>query len=132
MSKNQKDRYAVAVGKRLAAARKAAATRITQARAAELYEQITGEVITSQAIANYEQGLRLPSPPTVAALCQIYGTATTSEVLGLQDGPQSMRELTLLRKYRAADERGKYAIERLADVESSEMTGDPSKPQTAA
>lgn len=84
---------------------------------------MTGEELTAQAIANYEQGIRLPSPPTVVALCKIYGTSTTSEILGLDDGPQSMRELALLMKYRLADDRGKSAIDRLADVESPELTG---------
>lgn len=132
MTGNQKDSYTVAVGERLAAARRAAPDRITQAKAAERLAELTGEELTAQAIANYEQGIRLPSPPTVAALCKIYGTATTASVLGLEDGPQSMRELALLQKYRLADDRGKYVIDRLADVESPDVTGDEFKPGTAA
>jgi len=124
MAKNQRDSYTVAVGKRLAAARRAAEPPITQARAAELLAELTGEELSAQAIANYEQGIRLPSPPTVAALCKVYGTATASFVLGLDDGPQSMREALLLTKYRLADERGKYAIDRVADVESPDLSGE--------
>ena len=123
MVENQRDSYTVAVGKRLADARRNASPRITQARAAELFANETGEEISSQAIANYEQGIRLPSPPTVAVLCRIYGTATAPAVLGLEDGPQNMREATLLQKYRLADDRGKYAIDRIADVESPEVSG---------
>ncbi len=124
MPKKQRDSYTVAVGERLAAARRAVVPKLTQAKAAELFGAATGEEISAQAIANYEQGTRLPSPPTVAALCTIYGTTTASAVLGLSDGPQSIRESALLHKYRLADDRGKYAMDRLADVESLEVTGD--------
>lgn len=132
MSENQKDSYTVSVGERLAAARRAAATKITQAKAAELFTELTGDELTSQAIANYEQGTRLPSPPTVAALCKIYGTSTTAEILGLDDGPQSMRELALLKKYRLADDRGKYALDRLADAESASLTEGRQRGNSAA
>lgn len=131
MSENQRDSYTVAVGKRLAEARRATVPRITQAKAAELLTAATGEELSAQAIANYEQGIRLPAPPTVAALCKIYGTATAPYVLGLEDGPQSMREVSLLRKYRMADERGKYAIDRIADVESPPVEGDDARSDVA-
>ena len=121
MSKNQKDSYTVAVGDRLAAARKEVVPKMTQAKAAERLTIAMGEEITSQAIANYEQGIRLPHPRIIDALCEIYGTATPSFVLGLHDAPQSMREMTLLRKYRLADQRGKYALDRLADSESAAL-----------
>lgn len=131
MQENQRDSYTVAVGKRLAAARREAVPRITQAKAAELLALETGEELSAQAIANYEQGTRLPAPPTVAALCKIYGTATAPYVLGLEDGPQSMRETSLLRKYRMADERGRYAIDRIADIESPDIAGDSEKSDVA-
>lgn len=119
MPKNHKDSYAVAVGERLAAARKAAVPTITQAKAADEVTKITGKSISPTAIANYEQGARLPSPPTIDALCQIYGTATPSFILGLSDAAQSVRELKMLQKYRIADDRGKYAIDSLADSQSA-------------
>lgn len=119
MSTNQKDSYAVAVGERLAAARKAAVPPMTQAKAAERLSEIIGKTFGSTTVANYEQGLRLPAPPVVDALCQIYGTATASSILGLRDAARSVRELKMLEKYRLADERGKYAIDSLAESQSA-------------
>lgn len=119
MPTNQKDSYAVAVGERLAAARKAAVPPMTQAKAAERLSETIGRMFSSTAVSNYEQGLRLPGPPVVDALCQIYGTATASFILGLSDAAQSVRELKMLEKYRVADERGKYAIDSLADSQSA-------------
>lgn len=118
MSKNQKDSYALAVGERLAVARKEAVPKMTQARAAEQLSKLMRRDFSPTALANYEQGLRLPSPPVVDALCQIYGTATASYILGLSDAARSVRELKMLEKYRIADERGKYAIDSLADSQS--------------
>lgn len=86
--------------------------------------EMTGREVTAQAVANYEQGIRLPSPMTVDALARIYGNVTASYILGLSDAPQSMRERSLLAKYRMADDRGKYAIDRIAEHESSEIAGD--------
>ena len=130
MPKDQRDTYTVAVGERLAVARKTVVPRMTQAKAAELLSKELKESVTSQSIANYEQGIRLPNPQVGDALCQIYGTATASFVLGLSDAPQSVRELTHLKKYRLADERGKYALDRLAEseqaiVESGQYEGKP-------
>jgi transcriptional regulator with XRE-family HTH domain len=130
MSKNQKDSYAVAVGERLALARREAVPKITQARAAEQLSEVMGETFTSSAVANYEQGLRLPSPPIVDALCQIYGTATASYILGLSDAATSVRELKMLQKYRIADERGKYAIDSLADSQSAIVSDDRGNEKT--
>lgn len=130
MPKNQKDSYAVAVGERLALARKGAAPKITQAKAAEQLSEIVGKTVSPTAIANYEQGLRLPSPPVVDALCQIYGTATASYILGLSDAATSVRELKMLQKYRVADERGKYAIDSLADSQSAIVKFDRDNDKT--
>ena len=130
MSKNQKDSYAVAVGERLALARKEAVPKITQARAAEQLSKLMGGNFTPQAVANYEQGLRMPTPPVVDALCQIYGTATASYILGLSDAATSVRELKMLQKYRVADERGKYAIDSLADSQSAIVKIDRSNEKT--
>jgi len=119
MTNNQKDTYAVEVGERLAAARRSIAPALTQARAAEQASAILGKSITSTALANYEQGSRLPSPMIVDALCRVYGNTTASYILGLSDAPQSMRELRMLEKYRLADDRGKYAIDSVAESQSA-------------
>lgn len=131
MSEKLKDSYTVEVGRRLAEARRQVVPKMTQARAAEAVSKEAGEELSSQAIANYEQGTRLPSPLIVDALCRIYGTTTASYVLGLGDAPQSVREATLLKKYRAADERGRYAIDRIADVESPEVSDSKSNESAA-
>lgn len=132
MSKNQKDSYTVSVGDRLAAARKEVHPKLTQAKAAELLSALMGEEITGQAIANYEQGTRLPHPKIVDGLCEIYGNVSAAFVLGFHDAPQSMRETTLLKKYRMADDRGKYALDRLADVESTTVEDGRDKESTDA
>lgn len=130
MSKNQKDSYAVAVGERLASARKDAVPKMTQVRAAEQLSEVMRKTFTPTALANYEQGLRLPSPPVIDALCQIYGTATASYVLGLSDAATSVRELKMLQKYRIADERGKYSIDSLADAQSVIVKSDRDRNKT--
>lgn len=122
MPKNQKDSYALAVGERLAVARRNVVPRMTQAKAAEQLSKLLLRDFSSTALANYEQGSRLPSPPVVDALCHIYGTATASYILGLSDAAASVRELKMLQKYRVADERGKYAIDSLADSQSAIVT----------
>lgn len=119
MSKNNdRDDYTAAVGRRLAEARKSAIPRLSQAAAAEAASRVLGTEISPQALGNYEQGTRLPNPPVVEALCSVYGTLTAAYVLGLSAAPMNQRETVLLEKYRLADERGKYAIDRLSDAES--------------
>ena len=116
-----RDDYVAAVGRRLAEARTAVVPKLSQSKAAEAASQILGAEITPQALGNYEQGTRLPTPPVVDALCSVYQTFTAAYVLGLSEAPQSQRELKLLEKYRLADERGKYAIDRLSDAESQSL-----------
>ena len=127
-----RDDYVAAVGRRLAEARTAVVPKLSQSKAAEAASQILGAEITPQALGNYEQGTRLPTPPVVDALCSVYQTFTAAYVLGLSEAPQSQRELKLLEKYRLADERGKYAIDRLSDAESDSMTGPDTGKHNAA
>lgn len=103
---------------------------MTQVRAAEQLSEVMRKTFTPTALANYEQGLRLPSPPVIDALCQIYGTATASYVLGLSDAATSVRELKMLQKYRIADERGKYSIDSLADAQSVIVKSDRDRNKT--
>lgn len=133
MSRNtDRDEYTAAVGRRLAEARKSATPRLSQAAAAEAASRLLGTDITPQALGNYEQGTRLPSPPVVEALCTVYGTLTAAYVLGLYAAPMNQREALLLEKYRLADERGKYAIDRLSDAESQAIDLRELKRQGAA
>ncbi|MGY4695980.1 helix-turn-helix domain-containing protein [Xylella fastidiosa subsp. sandyi] len=72
----KRDSYAIAVGERLAAARKAVVPAMTQGKAAELLSKSLGKHITAATISGYESGHRLPHVFLVNALCSIYGTLT--------------------------------------------------------
>ncbi len=60
MPTKKKDSYAIAVGERLAAARKAVVPAMTQSKAAELLSKSLGKHITAATISGYESGHRLP------------------------------------------------------------------------
>lgn len=119
MQENQSDSYSIEVGERLAEARRAVVPKMTQAAAAQHLGELMGRPYPPSRIGNYEQGTRQPHPQIVAALCQIYGTATPSYVLGFDEAPRDMREAVHLKKYRMADERGKLAIDSVTESQSA-------------
>ena len=84
------------IGRRLKEARIRSAIG-SQADAARLLTEALGEAIEPSRIGNYEQGLRLPDPITVAALCKLYDT-WPSAIYGFAEAPQSSEEAKLLAK----------------------------------
>lgn len=86
----------------------------TQASAAEKLSQRLGKLIEPSRIGNYEQGNRLPDPLTVMHLCEIYG-AMPSLIYGFPEAPATREEAALVMKYRQTDDRGRRAIQSLAE-----------------
>ncbi|QPB73307.1 helix-turn-helix domain-containing protein [Xylella fastidiosa] len=117
-TKKSKDSFTVAVGKRLAAARKAVVPAITQSEAAALLSKSLGKNITGPTISGYESGHRLPPVPLVSELCRIYGTLTAAYIFHIDNAAETMQESNLLTAFRLADARGKRAITSLARAES--------------
>lgn len=100
------------LGLRLRSARLAANE--TQTTAAEKLSERLGKVIEPSRIGNYEQGTRLPDPLTVMHLCEIYG-AMPSLIYGFPEAPATREEAALVMKYRQTDDRGRRAIQSLAE-----------------
>lgn len=114
MPTKKKDSYAIAVGERLAAARKAVVPAMTQSKAAELLSKSLGKHITAATISGYESGHRLPHVFLVNALCSIYGTLTPAYVFHFDNAAETMQESNLLKYFRSADARDKRNITNLA------------------
>ena len=109
------EQYKRDVGQRLQAARIAAGE--TQATAAaKLSERLQPEQepIPPSRIGNYEQGLRLPDPLVMQTLCEIYGT-WPSAIYGFAEAPTTTEEAVLIQKYRQTDDRGRRAIQGIAE-----------------
>src|SRR3546814_7408008 len=79
-----------------------------------------GETIEPSAIGNYEQGTRLPDPITIQHLCSLY-QASPSAIYGFDDAPASKEEEALLHKYRMTDDRGRRAIQGVAESQPAYM-----------
>ncbi|WDN62958.1 helix-turn-helix domain-containing protein [Xylella fastidiosa] len=94
----KKDSYAIAVGERLADARREAIPPISQKDAAEYLSKRLNKRVSHTTISNYESGSRLPTPPIVDVLCRFYGTLPATYVLGLV----SIRTAQIALKYEAA------------------------------
>lgn len=121
-SSMRKRDYRREVGRRLKAARLEAKAG-TQAEVASKLSAALGETIEPSAIGNYEQGTRLPDPITMQSLCALYG-ASPSAVYGFNDAPQSRDEELLLQKYRMTDDRGRRAIQSIAESQPAYMRPD--------
>ncbi len=78
MPTKKKDSYAIAVGERLADARREAIPPISQKDAAEYLSKRLNKRVSHTTISNYESGSRLPTPPIVDVLCRFYGTPTSN------------------------------------------------------
>lgn len=115
----RRDPYTAAVGRRLAEARKDAIPKLSQAKAAEAASALLETEITPQALGNYEQGTRLPSPVVVDALCRVYRTRPASYVLGLTEAPQTQHEAQVLERYRVSDAPARYAVDHVLGIKPS-------------
>lgn len=114
-------------GARLRAARKAAG--LTQEQAANHLASHTGEPCPPSRIGNWEQGTRLIGPAALQILAKLYG-ASPSSIYGFDDAPSKPDELALLEKYRGTDDRGKRAIQGIADAQPTydqESVASPTK-----
>lgn len=110
------------IGARLAEARTGAG--LTQGEATDALNRMgfrnkDGNPLEPSRLGNYEQGKRMPDHLLVKALCKIYG-AFPSKIYGFDEAPQEKDELALLSKYRQTDERGKRAVQSIADSQPSE------------
>lgn len=113
MGKDQKQAYRKEIGRRLKEARKRAGISSQQA-ASEQASTILGEELQQSRLGNYEQGIRLPDPLVVRALCQVYGVSP-SFIYGFEEAPHNPEEVALIQKYRMTDERGRRAIQGVAE-----------------
>jgi len=105
------------IGRRLRAARHAQKLSLAQLAA------LTNSLSKSR-ISNYEQGIRRMGIEEAQALTRALGSVTATYLLCLDDEPQlTVDELELLRNYRAADERGKETIRRLAESQVQYQNG---------
>src|SRR6185312_3912783 len=105
------------VGRRLRESRIAAGVG-SQAEAAIRLSTALGTTVEPSRIGNYEQGTRLPDPLTVRELAAIYGTSA-SALYGFAEAPSGRDEQALLAKYRQTDDRGKRAIQSIAESQSA-------------
>lgn len=119
--KEQLHEYKREVGIRLKKAREAAGE--TQASAAIKLGKATGSEIEPSRIGNYEQGKRLPDPPVMRLLCEIYGT-WPSTIYGFEEAPASKEEAVLLMKFRETDDRGRKAIQGIAESQPTYIAPD--------
>jgi transcriptional regulator with XRE-family HTH domain len=110
--KDQLGQFKERLSERLRKARIAAGE--SQSSAAHKLSERIGKPVEPSRIGNYEQGIRLPDPVTVLNLSEIYRTKP-SYIYGFEDAPINPEEETLLKKYRQTDERGKRAIQSLAE-----------------
>lgn len=107
-----KDPLAIAIGERLAAAR--AKSGMSQAELAAAVSRMMGDDVAPSRIANYEQGVRTMRVEMAPFLARALGV-TPSYLYGFTEAAQSPDELALLTKYRVTDERGRRAIQGVAD-----------------
>lgn len=120
MDHSDRDSLSVEIGNRLAKARVGA--KMTQEQAAEEltkkgFRNSNGGAIGNTVIANWEQGKRSPRDlRMVMALADIYGVSY-SWLLCDPGAPESREEITLIQKFRHTDERGKRAIQGIADAQ---------------
>ena len=112
---NEKN-YKKQTGIRMKAAREAA--QLTQQQAVDHLSILKGSAIPASRVGNYEQGKRLPDPVTLLQLCALYGSSP-SAIYGFTDVPQGSDENALMKKYRSTDDRGKRAIQGIADAQPS-------------
>lgn len=116
-----KEDFKRAVGERLRAARERWGG--TQGEAAEALSARLGVQIGESRIGNYEQGTRLPDPQLLGVLCEIY-EAQPAQIYGFQDAPSSREEVMLLNKYRLTDDRGRRAIQSVAESQPAYVIPD--------
>ena len=107
------------VGRRLREARMAVNPRMTQADAARDLGRLLGEEIEPSRVGNYEQGSRLPDLIVVRALARIYDVSP-AWIYDLEDAAATPSEQMLLKKYRQTDERGKRAIQSIAESQPAD------------
>lgn len=118
--------YRRKIGQRLARARNEA--KLTQAQAAAALSRMghvnnEGGPLPPSRIGNYEQGQRLPDPLLVKDLCEIY-RVFPSAIYGFEEAPQTPDEAALTMKYRKTDDRGKRALQGVADAQPSYVIPD--------
>lgn len=103
-----------AIGKRLRAAREACGLSVQQ-----LADRTDGALLKSR-IGNYEQGIRRPSIEVACALAEALGNASAAYLLGVDDvnAGFSADEMSLLDRFRAADETGRKTIIAVAETQA--------------
>lgn len=119
-------KYRQEIGQRLARARDKAG--FTQAQAAAALSRMghlnrEGGPLPPSRIGNYEQGQRLPDPLMMQDLCELYGTFP-SAIYGFDEAPQTPDEAALTQKYRRTDDRGKRALQGVADAQPEYLATD--------
>jgi len=120
MKFSDRDSLSEEIGNRLSKARKDADMKQHEA-AEELtkrgFRNDKGEAIGPSLIANWEQGKR--SPRDLRMLMELANIYQVSYAWLVCDpgAPQDRQEITLIEKYRDTDERGKRAIQGIADAQ---------------
>jgi transcriptional regulator with XRE-family HTH domain len=103
------------LGGRLRKARIAAGQ--SQSSAARRLSERIGKPVEPSRIGNYEQGTRLPDPLIVLNLSEIYQTNPAC-IYGFEDAAVNREEVALLKNYRQTDDRGRRAIQSVAESQS--------------
>jgi len=111
---NKKPTAEQLIGSRLRAARIAAGH--TQKTATDALAERMGTELWPSKIAAYEQGRHMPKIDLLKELCNLYG-ADPVYILGITDAPFARDEKALLDNYRSTDERGKRAIQSIAEAQ---------------
>lgn len=99
------------IGRRLRAAREKAGLTLEEVAAKT-------KGLTVSRISNYEQGTRQPGPDEAIALARALGTISAASILCVDDqSTLKDDERALLEYYRAADDRGKSTISKIAEAQ---------------
>ena len=95
-------------------------SKITNAEITRLAE------ISKNNIGNYKNG-QIPNATILYKLSQIFGISMEYLLTGKESEELTLEEKKLVALYRSADERGKRAIIRTAEAESTEQESSESK-----
>ena len=96
-------------------------------KAAKMKQKDVAEILglRGSTISNWENGVSDPDIDEFVSLCEIYGINFSAALVAAYGDPTknespielSWDEHELIKKYRALDERGKRAVNKLIDVE---------------
>jgi transcriptional regulator with XRE-family HTH domain len=109
---SERNPLSVEIGDRLRAQRHGLGLSLSQLSAR------TEPPLSKSRISNYEQGLRRLGLEEADTLSRALGTVTAAQLLGLEKWePLTARELELLERFRATDDRGRAMVLALARTE---------------